>query len=228
MEKFCVFCGNKPQKKNNEHILPQWLIELTGDPKRVVRLGDDKTKKGFPTRSFSFDQFKFPSCTSCNEEFSDLETYAKIIVDKIMLLDDLSAAELSVLLDWFDKIRIGIWLGFFYLDKNWAGIKPLFYIRQRMGEHDRLLCIYKASSDRKCLTFVGCDTPLFYYAPCCFTLRINSFYFFNMSYPFLFARRMGLPYGSYIYHLLVECHDIVDGFSCQDIADTHMFNVTCN
>jgi len=26
----------------------------------------------------------------------------------------------------------------------------------------------------------------------------------------------------------VECHDIVDGFLCQDIVDTHMFNVTCN
>ena len=89
----------------------------------------------------------------------------------------------------------------FYLDKNWAGIKPRFYIRQRMGESDRLLCIYKARSDRKCLTFVGCDSPSFYYAPCCFTLRINSFYFFNMSYLFLFARRIGLPYGSDIYQL---------------------------
>jgi hypothetical protein len=28
--------------------------------------------------------------------------------------------------------------------------------------------------------------------------------------------------------LNVECHDIVDGFSCQDIVDTHMFNVACN
>lgn len=201
MEKFCVFCGNKPQLKNNEHVLPRWLIELTGDPKREVRLGDDKTKKGYPMRSFSFGQFKFPSCTACNDEFSNLETHAKMIVDKIMLLDNVSAAELSVLLDWFDKLRIGIWLGFFYLDKNWAGIKPKYYIRQRMGAHDRLLCIYRARSERECLNFIGCDTPSFYYAPCCFTLRINSFYFFNISYMFLFARRMGLPYGSDIHCL---------------------------
>jgi len=177
------------------------LIELTGDPKRTVRLGDDKTKDGYPARMFSFDQFKFPSCTSCNDEFSNLETQAKTIIDKIMLLDNVSAAELSVLLDWFDKLRIGIWLGFFYLDKNFVGINPKFYIRQRMGEHDRLLCIYRARSERECLHFIGFDTPSFYFAPCCFTLRINSFSFFNLSYMFLFARRMGLPYGSEAYYL---------------------------
>ena len=31
MDKFCVFCGNKPKGKNNEHIIPKWLIEFTGD-----------------------------------------------------------------------------------------------------------------------------------------------------------------------------------------------------
>jgi hypothetical protein len=30
------------------------------------------------------------------------------------------------------------------------------------------------------------------------------------------------------YLIIVECHDIVDGFSCHDIVDTHAFNVTCN
>ncbi|MFT5387136.1 MAG: hypothetical protein ACI9F2_000158 [Lysobacterales bacterium] len=24
MDKFCVFCGKKPQEKNKEHILPKW------------------------------------------------------------------------------------------------------------------------------------------------------------------------------------------------------------
>jgi hypothetical protein len=199
MEKFCVFCGNKPQNKNNEHVLPRWLIESTGDPKREVGLGHDKKKKGFPIRSFSFDQFKFPSCSACNEEFSDLETHAKSIIEKIMLLDNLTAEELSVLLDWFDKLRIGIWLGYFYLDKNWAGISPNYYINQRMSEADRLLCIYRAQSDRKCLSFFGCETISFYHAPCCFALRINNFYFFNMSYSLLFSRRMGLPYASEVF-----------------------------
>ena len=26
MAKYCVFCGNKPQDKNKEHIIPRWLI----------------------------------------------------------------------------------------------------------------------------------------------------------------------------------------------------------
>jgi hypothetical protein len=34
--------------------------------------------------------------------------------------------------------------------------------------------------------------------------------------------------GTLMSSVLVECHDIVDGFSCQDIVDTHMFNVACN
>jgi hypothetical protein len=38
MDKFCVFCGKKPQSKNREHIIPQWLIALTGDPNRDVYL----------------------------------------------------------------------------------------------------------------------------------------------------------------------------------------------
>jgi len=164
-------------------------------------LGMTKRKGDFRQGRFLSISLNFPPAPHATMSSVILKCTQKKIVDKIMLLDNISSEELSVLLDWFDKLRVGIWLGFFYLDKNWAQIKPRFYIRQRMGEHDRLLCIYKARSDRKCLTFVGCDTPSFYFAPCCFTLRINSFYFFNISYLFLFARRMGLPYGSNIYYL---------------------------
>jgi len=32
MDKFCIFCGDKPQSKNLEHIIPQWLLKMTGDP----------------------------------------------------------------------------------------------------------------------------------------------------------------------------------------------------
>lgn len=39
MDKFCVFCGSKPESKNKEHILPQWLLKLTGDPNREIFLG---------------------------------------------------------------------------------------------------------------------------------------------------------------------------------------------
>jgi hypothetical protein len=34
VNKVCVFCGEKPTNKTKEHIIPEWLIELTGDINR--------------------------------------------------------------------------------------------------------------------------------------------------------------------------------------------------
>ena len=84
MEKFCVFCGKKPQAKTVEHIIPKWLIELTGDPKRIGFFGV-KYEEGFPKRKFSLNQFQFPSCSTCNAFFSDLENNTKKIIWKIFL-----------------------------------------------------------------------------------------------------------------------------------------------
>ena len=64
MEKVCIFCGERPASKNLEHVLPQWLIKLTGHPKRMAKFGYDKDfeKGGVVKRSFAFNAFKFPSC----------------------------------------------------------------------------------------------------------------------------------------------------------------------
>jgi hypothetical protein len=36
MDKFCVFCGESPENKNKEHVIPQWLIRMTGYSKRIA------------------------------------------------------------------------------------------------------------------------------------------------------------------------------------------------
>lgn len=73
MPKVCVFCGHRPQSKTNEHVLPKWLIEMTGDPKREVSFGTYwHIKQKRPTVP-AFDQFHFPACYVCNTRFSDLE-----------------------------------------------------------------------------------------------------------------------------------------------------------
>ncbi|GAG83166.1 unnamed protein product [marine sediment metagenome] len=108
MEKVCVFCGNQPESKTSEHVLPQWLIELTGNPKRKAEFGYKHLENGkLAKRKFSFDAFKFPACKSCNQSFSEFEAKTKGIAHKIITEDPLSSSELSTLLDWFDKIRIG-------------------------------------------------------------------------------------------------------------------------
>ena len=195
MERVCIFCGKKPSSKTSEHVLPQWLIELTGNPKRAAKFGYKHLEKGrFVERKFSFNNFKFPACKSCNQNFAKLEADVKDIVQKIIYEDFLSESEWSTLLDWFDKIRIGLWLGYLYLDKNPLAISPHYHIEHRIRQHDRMLAIFKADGTREGLNFIGCDTPAFAHAPSCFSLRINSFCFLNMSYPNLLARRMGFPF----------------------------------
>ncbi len=197
MSKVCVFCGNQPESKTLEHVLPQWLIELTGNAKRKAEFGYKHLENGkLVKRTFSFDAFKFPACKSCNQSFSELEAKTKATVQKILTGDPLSSSELSTLLDWFDKIRIGLWLAFQYLDKNTMGIEPHYHIEARIGQHDRMLAIFKMDANKLGLNFAGCDTPAFALAPCCFTIRINDFCFLNMSYPNLLSRRMGFPYPS--------------------------------
>jgi len=195
MGKLCIFCGKRPESKTSEHVLPQWLIELTGDPRRAAEFGYEHLDSGkLVKRRFSFNALKFPACKSCNEIFSELETKTKAIVQKIISEDFLSDLELSTFLDWFDKIRIGLWLGYQYLDRNPMGIVPHYYVENRIGQHDRMLAIFKADGDRRGLNIAGCDTPAFAIAPCCFSLRINNFCFLNMSCPNLLSRRIGFPY----------------------------------
>jgi hypothetical protein len=195
MEKVCIFCGGQLGSKTLEHVLPQWLIELTGNPKRMAEFGYKKSEKGqFVKRRFAFNAFKFPSCKECNQKFANLEAGVNVVVQKMMLEDSLSESELSTLLDWFDKVRIGLWLGFLYLDKNPLAISPHFHVQHRIRQHDRMLAIFKAAGNIKGLSFAGCDTPAFAQTPSCFSLRINSLWFFNVSYPNLLARRMGFPF----------------------------------
>jgi hypothetical protein len=195
MDKVCVFCGQKPQQKSNEHVIPQWLIELTGEPNRIAQFGDkDLTKPELGKRTFSFDSLRFPACESCNTRYAELEGYVKPIIQRLINEDSLSAPEFHYLLDWFDKIRVGLWLGFRYLDKDKAGVTPNFYIDQRIGINDRMFVVFKGDGNRKGLNFFGCDQPSFTYTPSCFGLRINNYCFINISCFELLARRIGFPY----------------------------------
>jgi hypothetical protein len=194
MNKTCVFCGQKPKQKNNEHIIPLWLIELTGNPSRIAEFGyKEFMKPESGKRFFSFDSLRFPSCESCNTRYAALEAYVKSIVEKIINTDFISAQEFHVLLDWFDKIRVGLWLGYRYLDKNPMGITPNFHIDQRIMASDRMLVIFRGD-DGKGLSYCGCDQPPFYYTPSCFGLIINNYCFINISIYGLLARRIGFPY----------------------------------
>lgn len=194
-----MFCGEKPESKNKEHIIPRWLIEMTGDPNRYINLGIDtrhmqKTGESKP-RSFSFKSFQFPACEKCNSEFSSLEGVVKNYFERLFDNDYFNNTELDVLLDWFDKVRIGLWLGSITLDKFTDFINPKFHIKKRISQKDRCLFIYEMEkSDWRGVQFIGYNSPGFQFVPSCFSLRVNNLYFFNFSYDFLFSKNIGFPY----------------------------------
>lgn len=195
MAKYCVFCGKPPSDKNKEHVLPLWLISLTGDPNRKARLGFKLDfDKPVELREFAFDQFTFPACEACNSEHSYLEADAKTLVQRTLASDPLKAEEVSRLLDWLDKVRVGLWLGFHMLNKDFFGVEPNFHIKRRIGQFDRILLVQRSSTEKRRLNFMGADTPAFSYYPSAFTLIINNYYFTNVSSQFLLARRLGYPY----------------------------------
>ncbi|GEM_PF-1108351 len=198
MSKFCVFCGQKPTQKTNEHIIPRWLIELTGDPNRQATFGpywNEKSKK-IDFAIFSFDQFQFPACDECNSKYSILENKAKVVIQSLLSNAPLSSNDMHTLLSWLDKVRIGLWLGSYYLHRKVSLIEPHMFIESRTDQTDRLVFIYKSNSQGKRVNFPGVISPTFQFLPCCFTLIINNIALFNMATDFLLSRRLGLPYPS--------------------------------
>lgn len=193
MEKLCVFCGSKPENKNKEHIIPQWLLGLTGDPRRDFYLGTPWMSES-SERSYAASQFQFPACQKCNENYSVLEEKTKNVIETIINNGKVTREEIDLLLDWFDKVRVGLWLGYRYLEKDYFKITPHFHIDSRIGRADRVLYVYCLSDALEGLTFNGTTSPVFFHMPSCFSLRIKRLLFLNMSAEFLIARRVGFPY----------------------------------
>ena len=195
----CIFCGEKPESKSKEHVIPRWLIKLTGNPAREIIHGIDiahfeKTGE-IKNRKLSFNSFTLPACSNCNSNASKLEDKAKIAIEKILNSDYLNVEEIDNLLDWFDKVRIGLWLGSIFFDKIDDIVIPNFHINKRLATKDRCLFVYEFSDDgQKGIQFIGTTSPGFQFVPCCFTLRINQYYFCNLSFDFLVSKNIGFPY----------------------------------
>lgn len=210
MQKFCIFCGNHPESKNKEHVLPQWLIKMTGNPKRVVVIG----KKDGKEIKFPWTNYVFPSCEKCNSDFAEIEAKVKTVVEKLINETAISHPEFDLLLDWIDKIRIGVWLGHAQLYNK--DFKPNFYINQRVGSKDRLCLFYKIDDDEEGIGITGTETEIFEHIPSCFALTINNLAIFNYSNDFIFSKNLGFPYPKdYFYHAngMIRVDEVKNGMS---------------
>lgn len=203
MAKKCIFCGKLISEKSREHVIPQWLIEMTGDVKRTAtfsmdysKIFDDKIEReNIKSRVYPFLQFTFPACKRCNEMYgSGLERDAKIVLTKVLAGQKINVDETVTLLDWFDKVRIGLWLGYLYYNEQLESLDPKFYIDDRMGQKDRALFIYKCKGNSKGINMIGPGGMLFSMIPSCFLLRINNYIFLNISKDALLLKDLGYPY----------------------------------
>ncbi len=191
-EKFCIFCGGKPEKKNKEHVIPQWLIRMTGREKKDVFTD-------FPSdyKHLSFMNFTFPACEKCNSKYSELEALTQKIMEKVLSGGAISGAEANVLMDWFDKVRIGLWLTWMCYDPELkADVQPHFFIDSRIGTCDRLLNIRKlnlSDKENKGILFMGTNNTWFTYCPSAFSMVINDYYFLNASTNNLVSPHLGFP-----------------------------------
>ena len=194
MAKFCIFCGNKPQNKNMEHVIPQWLIKMTGGLSRPCHLPNIAPNG----QSVAFGAFKFPACEKCNSEFSVMEARIKPIVIKVLESQPLNATEISLLLDWFDKVRVGVWLGDIYMSRTVDDIDPHMHIASRTGLKDRMLIVERVDSSvpgrDKCINFCGPGSFQFRHLPSVLQMHINNYTFTSVSDYCLVARRVGFPY----------------------------------
>lgn len=205
--KFCIFCGQKPSQKTKEHVVPLWLIEMTGDPLRSSIFGRYRES----IRKFAWNNFTFPACEKCNSEFSELEGRVKKVVAKLLSKVDVSEIELNDLLDWLDKVRVGLWLGFLQLNRE-NQFKPNFYIKQRLGVSDRIAVICYIDDSTRGITFTGTEFPAFTISPSCFSITINNIAIFNLSKEFVVSRRLGFTYPSKTLFIADDLRIQVAGF----------------
>lgn len=191
MPKYCIFCGNPPKTKTKEHVLPQWLLSHTGDPSRSVNMGYDYLSESY--YNFSWSSLTAPACEQCNNTYSTQEEKIKKLVTKIENREELDTRECISLLDWFDKVRVGLWLNYNLLTKNIANISPNFFIEQRTAAKDRMLAIYPFNDNPNGLNAFGSESLVFQLTPSCISVRINNTVYLNISSDFLFARNCGFP-----------------------------------
>ncbi|MFN3779244.1 MAG: hypothetical protein ACK4SI_09645 [Brevundimonas aurantiaca] len=168
---------------------------MTGDPKRRVVLGVNHSDAR-PIRVFAFDQFTFPACDACNNAYSHLESVVAPIVVKLRQKEAVSELEVDTLLDWLDKVRIGLWLGTRYLNNNLAEVDPLFHITSRMGQSDRALFITHTDAADG-LTVCGVYSLMFALMPSVFGLRINDMLLVSASTDLMISKSLGFPYASH-------------------------------
>jgi hypothetical protein len=190
----CVFCGKPVAKsaRSKEHVIPMWMLRATGDPNRNIRIEFDPESGADVIRPAS--TFHFPACETCNKSYGkNLETLAKKAFETLSRGGSLSVSQCYRLLDWLDKVRIGLWLGYNMLHKE--VFDAHFHIDSRLGKKDRIAIVsVDPEDDYKGFSVGGCDNNIFRTSQAGVYLRINNVRILSLSFECFISRFAGMPY----------------------------------
>lgn len=190
-DRACIFCGQPlGSDRNLEHVLPQWLLRRGGDLRRVVPLGLDRSGKPI---NLPFRTLSAPVHVLCNTQWSVLENQACGIVDKLVSGSPISSDDFDPLLDWLDKVRVGIWLQIRMRSGNPANITPNFSINGRVGAKDRFAAFYEFPSIGVGTTLAATWSPVFMTMPSVMILRVENVVIVSVSDSGIVSRFLGVP-----------------------------------
>ena len=192
-KQLCVFCGNEPQSKPKTRT-SEMAIKADRNFKSNCSFRQSWSQTGAMKQlSFRLSPLHFQHATHATLSSRPSSHRLKVVISDMLNLHEISSAQLIILLNWLDKIRVGLWLGTRSLNGNHWGVTPKFSIKSRIGMCDRVALIYRASKALDQLFYMGCKSPIFNLMPSCFVIAINDLYILNISSSALFSPRLGLP-----------------------------------
>lgn len=115
----CIFCEEKNQKMNKEHIFPQWLLKMTSNTKEPLN---------WIYGTVSADKLVVPLCVECNSLLSvEIETPMSNVLKRIENGQGFNDAEAELIIRWLWKMK-----GMFYWSHCYDGWE---YSSFRMKDH---------------------------------------------------------------------------------------------
>lgn len=184
----CVFCGEPlaGKKTNFEHVVPKWLVAEADLKKRQMEV--DLSNRKFKA---AMNRIGAWACERCNSERSTLEANAKAVYEKLRDGEALTQQDGRTLLDWLDKIRVGLWLWLNNSHPARERLSPNFHINERMATRDRIAFVakYDPKLTGKGLLFFGVDKA-FHWQPSVVGFMANNLVFYSMSSYLLLLRHI--------------------------------------
>lgn len=188
VNKVCIFCGRefRGQKKSFEHIIPRWLVEEADLSRRNMEIF-------LPHKNITMGMGKIGTkvCVSCNEDGSVLEAKAKQAFQKINADTIISSIEIYDLMNWMDKVRIGMWLWMILHLRDRGNMKPKFFINNRVAAKDRIIAIkiFPQDKNMKGLAFIGINEHFINF-PSVFGILANNILLTSISADFVLSRQL--------------------------------------